>query len=110
MKKLFQNLRPLFLLILLNAVGMLLMLVKGVESPGDMAILCLAMCLLSFITYVLITLCSLGDSYLFIIISMISSVGIIMQSRINPSNGMRQMMLYLVGVIFFFAQSPYIYI
>ncbi len=102
MKKLFHNIRPLLLLILLNAVGMLLMLVKGAHSLGDMAIMCSAMCLLSFVTYALITLCSLGDSYLFIIISMLSSVGIIMQSRINPDNGIRQMALYLIGVVFFF--------
>ena len=102
MKRLFHNIKPLLLLILLNAIGMLLMLIKGVDSLGDMAIMCSAMCVLSLVTYALITLCSLGDSYLFIIISMLSSVGIIMQSRINADNGIRQMSLYLIGVIFFF--------
>ncbi len=102
MKKFFQNIRPLLLLLLLNVIGMLLMYIKGVDTLEDMAILCSAMCLLSIAMYAIITLFSLGDSYLFIIISMLSTVGIIMQSRINQDDGMRQMKLYLVGVAFFF--------
>lgn len=102
MKKLFHNIGPLLLLLLLNAIGMLLMYVKGVDTMEDMAVLCAAMCLLSLVMYAIITLFSLGDSYLFIIISMLSSVGIIMQSRIDQDNGIRQMKLYLVGVVFFF--------
>ncbi len=102
MKKLFHNIKPLLLLLALNAIGMLLMMIKGVDSLRDMAVLCSAMCGLSLVMYAIITLFSLGDSYLFIIISMLSSVGIIMQSRINQNNGMRQMALYLVGVLFFF--------
>lgn len=102
MQRLFHNIRPLLLLLLLNAIGMLLIMLKGIETAGDMAILCGVMCALSLVTYIVITLCSLGDSYLFIIISMLSSVGIIMQSRINSDNGMRQMILYLLGVVCFF--------
>ena len=102
MQRLFHNIKPLLLLLLLNAIGMLLVMLKGIETAGDMAILCGVMCALSLVTYIVITLCSLGDSYLFIIISMLSSVGIIMQSRINPDNGMRQMILYLLGVVCFF--------
>lgn len=103
MQKLLYNIRPLLLLLLLNAVGMLLIMLKGTQEVEDMALLCGIMCMLSLITYVVITLCNLGDTYLFIIISMLSSVGIIMQSRINPDNGIRQMVLYLLGVICFFA-------
>ena len=103
MQKLFYNIRPLLLLLLLNAVGMLLLLLKGTQAAENMAILCAVMCLINLVTYIVITLCKLGDAYLFIISSMLSSVGIIMQSRINPDNGMRQMVLYLLGVVFFFA-------
>lgn len=103
MQRIFHNIKPLLLLLLLNAVGMLLIMLKGIEAAEDMAILCGVMCLISLITYIVITLCGLGDSYLFIIISMLSSVGIIMQSRINTDNGIRQMVLYLIGVGCFFA-------
>ena len=83
MERLIRNIRPLLLLVLLNALGMLLLLVKGTDSAEDMALLCGIMCVVSIVAYVVITLCHLGDTYLFIIISMLSSVGVIMQSRIN---------------------------
>ncbi len=102
MKNFFRNIGPLLLLLLLNAVGLLLMNNKGVDTMEDMMVLCSAMCVLSIVMYAIIKLFSLGDSYLFIIISMLSSVGIIMQSRINQDNGIRQMKLYLAGVVFFF--------
>ena len=41
-------------------------------------------------------------SYLLLLISMLSSIGIIMQTRINSDNGIRQMMLYLAGVVCYF--------
>ncbi len=102
MKTFFRNIGPLLLLLLLNLTGMLLMYIRGIDSLEDMAILCTIMCALSIVMYAVIKIFSLGDSYLFIIISMLSSVGIIMQSRINQDNGIRQMKLYLIGVIFYF--------
>lgn len=102
MKKFFQSIRPLLLLITVNLLGMLLIMIHSGGTNEKMALLSLGMCLLSVAAYFLINLCSLGDSYLFVIISMLSSVGIIMQSRINPENGIRQMKLYLLGVVFFF--------
>ena len=79
MKTFFRNIGPLLLLLLLNLTGMLLMYIRGIDSLEDMAILCTIMCALSIVMYAVIKIFSLGDSYLFIIISMLSSVGIIMQ-------------------------------
>ncbi len=97
-----QSIRPLFLLIAVNLLGMFLIMLHEGVADQTMAMLSIGMCLLSIVAYILISLCHLGDGYLFIIISMLSSVGIIMQSRINPENGIRQMKLYLLGVGFFF--------
>jgi len=102
MERMIRNIRPLLLLVLLNSLGMLLLLVKGAESAEYMALLCGIMCAVSIAAYIIITLCHLGDTYLFIIISMLSSVGVIMQSRINGANGIRQTTLYLLGVACFF--------
>jgi len=97
-----QGFKPLLLLIAVNILGMILIMIKGEEAFGDMIQLCLVMCVLSVAAYALIYFCKLGDVYLFVIISMLSSVGIIMQSRIESANGIRQMKLYLLGVGFFF--------
>lgn len=102
MQRIFENIKPLLLLLLLNFLGVALIFLNGIQS-GDMVILCGIMCLISLATYIIITLCKLGDSYLFVIISMLCSIGIIMQTRIHPANGIRQMILYLGGVVCFFA-------
>ena len=97
-----QSIRPLFLLIAVNVLGMFLIMLHEGSADKTMAMLGVGMCILSIAAYILISLCHWGDGYLFIIISMLSSVGIIMQSRINPGNGIKQMKLYLLGVGFFF--------
>ena len=97
-----QSIRPLLLLIAVNLLGMFLIMIHEGVADKTMAILSIGMCLLSIAAYIFISLCRLGDGYLFIIISMLSSVGIIMQTRINQDNGIRQMKLYLLGVGFFF--------
>lgn len=102
MQRILHSLKPLILLVILNVLGMLLIMNSSIESTKDMAVLCSIMCVINIVIYVVITLCKLGDTYLFVIISMLSSVGIIMQARINSANGMRQMILYLIGVGFFF--------
>lgn len=97
-----QSIRPLLLLIAVNLLGMFLIMLHEGVADKTMAMLSIGMCFLSIAAYILISLCHLGDGYLFIIISMLSSVGIIMQTRINQGNGIRQMKLYLLGVGFFF--------
>lgn len=101
MQKLIRNIRPLLLLLLLNAIGLLIIMIKETSEAEGLAMYCGIMCAISIVIYVVITLCNLGDSYLFIIISMLSSVGIIMQSRLDTGNGMRQMVIYLIGVVCF---------
>ena len=103
MRKFIHSTSPLLLLLLVNALGLLLILIKDTHIISDMATLCGIMCLVNLVIYAVITFCKLGDSYLFLIISMLSTVGIIMQMRINSANGMRQMVLYLLGVVCFFA-------
>lgn len=102
MEKSNQQIKPLLLLIATNILGMLLIMLKSKEAFGDMIQLCTIMCVLSVSAHALICFCKMGDAYLFVIISMLSSVGIIMQTRIDPENGIRQMKLYLLGVGFFF--------
>ncbi len=101
MQKLLHNIKPLLLLLLLNIIGVAVIYLNGMQME-NMVILCGIMCVISIATYVIITLCDLGDPYLFVIVSLLCSIGIIMQIRIQPSNGMKQMVLYLGGVVCFF--------
>jgi len=101
MRNFLYNIKPLLLLIFLNLLGVFLVISNSSGDSRDVIILCSVMCAVSLIIYTVITLCHLGDAYLFVIISMLCSVGIIMQMRIKPDNGIRQMILYLAGVVCF---------
>ena len=101
MRNFLYSIRPLLLLILLNVLGVFLVISNSSGDPRNVIILCSVMCAVSLIIYTVITLCHLGDTYLFVIISMLCTVGIIMQMRIKPDNGIRQMVLYLAGVVCF---------
>ena len=102
MEKRMLSIKPLFLLIAANLLGMLIVIMNKDIQSENIVYLCVLMCVINVIAYLFISLCSLGDGYLFIIISMLSSIGIIMQTRINSDNGIRQMILYLAGVVCYF--------
>lgn len=103
MEKRIRSVRPLFYLVLINLLGMALIMLEEKKLDRNTVMLCAILCVLSIIVYIIIGLAELGDGYLFVIISMLSSIGVIMQMRIDETNGMRQMKLYLVGVLCFFA-------
>lgn len=102
MKNKLRTIRPLLFLILINIIGFMLIAINKKDTLGELSSLCLIMCVTNIVAYLFIYLFHLGDNYLFIIISMLSTIGIIIQSRINVQNGIRQMKLYLTGAVVFF--------
>ena len=98
-----QSIRPLFFLVLANLVGMFAVLMHNDASDENIVRLCVIMCGFNILAYIAINFFKLGDGYLFIITSMLSSVGVIMQTRINSQGGIRQMKLYLAGACVFFS-------
>ena len=103
MNKKTLDIRPLLLLFLLNALGIVVLIINKNEASHDIMVLSSIMCTVSIIAYVIIAKLKLGDPYLFIIVSMLSSVGIIMVSQLNSNAGKKQLVWYIVGVVAFFA-------
>ncbi len=106
MERKLRSITPLLLLIILNLTGMGVVIQKS-GGKGEMMSLCLGMCLLSLLVYLIINLCNLGDNYLYIIVAMLSSIGIIMLARIDlakkgTSFGLNNMKMFLIGVAVFF--------
>ncbi len=105
MKIQIRSIVPLLLLIALNMVGMNIIM-RISESSSELMILCIGMCVLSVAVYVLINVFALGDNYLYIIVALLASIGIIMLSRIdlygNTSFGIANMEMFLFGVVMFF--------
>lgn len=100
--KFLRSIKPLFFLVLANLTGMLAVLVHKNVSGENIVKLCLIMCGFNILAYAVISLFKLGDVYLFIITSMLATIGIIMQTRIKSEGGIRQMKLYLAGAFVFF--------
>lgn len=97
-----KSLWPLLYILLLNAVGAALLHLAGREMTQSTGILFLALCLVSVLTYTFVRVFSLGDSYLFLIIALLSSIGVIMQLRIKQAYGIRQMKFFLLGTLCYF--------
>ena len=94
--------RPISILMIINTMlfGLLYFLVR----PLDTFILIAGgiLTLMILFSYILIIKAKMGDEYLFLIISMLSSLGIIMIYRLDPEYGFRQIIWYGIGVVFYF--------
>ncbi len=98
-----RSVKPLFYIILLNAVGAALVSISGGALNPEALMLTGAICIVSVASYLAVTLANLGDPYLFLIISVLGSVGGIMQLRIKTAYGVRQLKWFLLGTACYFA-------
>ncbi len=102
------SVRPLVYIILLNAIGALLISITYGEFNTEALMLTGAICLISIASYLTVRFLSLGDPYLFLIISVLGSVGGIMQLRIKSQYGIRQLKWFLLGTAcYFLAMAAY---
>ena len=58
--------------------------------------------LLTFFSNIIVSKISSGDHYLFLIVSMLMSIGVIMIYRISPELGLKQLLWLTVGIVIFF--------
>ncbi len=97
-----RSMKPLFYIILLNAVGAALISISGGARSPEALVLTGAICVVSIICYTVVSFAGFGDPYLFLIISMLGSVGGIMQLRIRTAYGVRQLKWFLLGTACYF--------
>lgn len=101
MKKV-QRLMPLLLVLLTNLIGFGTLFFT-MDTVGDTAIYySAAVVLLVLFSYAIILFASFGDDYLFLIVSMIFTIGIIVLLRINTEAAMNQIEYFYIGMIGFF--------
>ncbi|MBF8983290.1 FtsW/RodA/SpoVE family cell cycle protein [Lutibacter sp. B2] len=102
MKKFLMNKMPQTLLVFVNILSMFLLYFY--KERFDKSILISVILLVATIyisNYILLKISS-GDHYLFLVVSMLSSIGIIMIYRLNPVYGFRQIIWFGVGIVFYF--------
>lgn len=90
--------KPAILLLLTNIMAFALLFFY--RTPLDVNILYIgvAVTALSAITYFAITYFHLGDEYLFLIVSMLITLGTLMLCRLDFSFGLKQILWYLISI------------
>ena len=98
---------PAYLLVLLNVLGFLLLYTA---NNFDNGVLYVGGGLLGLfvVVYSILVLCRMGDKFLFLIASMLISIGVLMLCRIDLYKGLKQIMWIGLGcVVFFMAYAVY---
>ncbi len=95
--------RPIYILIIVNLLFFILLSLH--VQPLDLSILIAGggVIVLMVTSYIIIVKKQMGDQYIFLIISMLTSLGIIMLYRLNSDYGLIQIKWYGLGIVLYFA-------
>lgn len=95
--------RPRNLLFLFELLAIVLLFVYDRENLDRFTIISgLSLILMIYISNFLLLRISTGDNYIFLITTMLLSIGVIMIYRINPALGMKQVIWIGIGILLFF--------
>ena len=95
--------RPRNLLFLLELMALVLLFVYDRENLDKFTIISgLSLILMIYISNFLLLRISTGDHYIFLITTMLLSIGVIMIYRINPVLGIKQLIWIGIGILMFF--------
>lgn len=83
------------------AIG-LLMLYKNLGEDRNTAIMASALIVLLYLSNILLKRITTGDNYIFMIVSMLVSIGAVMNFSIDPPTGLRQLMWTFMGIVVFY--------
>lgn len=97
------RLRPMMYLLLINLIGFVLLFLY--KTPHDFNILYAGAIILTVNigVYALMYVLDMGDVYMFLMVSILISIGIIMLIRIDTGYGYNQVFWFCIGIIVFLA-------
>lgn len=101
-KKLLGFKSPQGLLLIINILALLLLMTFNIELEKDIIFSAIALITTIFISSFVLYKISSGDTYIYLIVTMLISIGIIMIFRINPALGLKQVIWFGIGIIVFF--------
>lgn len=96
------NKSPLFLLLLINILAFTLFYFNNDKSNNTSMKILIGFIISVFILNFVLSKISLGDNYLFLLVSFLSSLGVIMIYRLDVSKGLRQVFFNGAGIFAFF--------
>ena len=101
-----KNRRPRDLLLVFELLAITLLFFLNKESEaldGSIIYLAVGLILIIYISNFVLGRITSGDNYIFLIVSMLLSIGIITAFRINPQNGLKQLIWALAGILLFYS-------
>lgn len=96
---------PRKLLLFFQILSLILLLLSGYEGGSfntNAALVVGVFIVINYLTNIYILKKVSGDSYIFLIVSMLMSIGIIIIYRIDPKLGLKQLIWTIIGVTIFF--------
>jgi len=101
-KKIFSYKIPQNLMVIMNTMALLLLYLYKDHLDSLVLISGLLLIFIIYMSNFILLKVSTGDHYIFLIISMLVSIGIIMIYRINPIYGFKQIVWFGLGIANFF--------
>lgn len=101
-KKITNKVSPQIYLLFINMLALLLLVAFNKEIETEIIYSVLIFILVIFLSSFTLYRISSGDSYIFLIVTMLISIGIIMIYRINSTFGFRQIIWFGIGIVVFF--------
>ncbi len=95
--------RPVIMLVLVNVLAFVLLYSYRMPPSANTLLIGASILTLSAATYLMISRNHLGDEYLFLIVSMLVTIGVAMLCRIKYALGIAQVGWYLIGICVFYA-------
>ncbi len=101
--KIFKQRKPRNLLLIFEILSILLLFTFNNNNIDRyIVILFLGLILIVYISNLVLGKVSSGDNYIFLIVSMLLSLGIITIYRLSPKLGLRQLIWVLAGILVFY--------
>lgn len=107
-RKLFSYRAPQNLIVTINLIGLFLVTLYNKSFDKITIGMALSIIIIIYLSNFILSKISSGDHYIFLIISMLMSIGIIILYRINPKIGAKQIVWFIIGIVAFF--SSYFFI
>ena len=92
---------PLYMVILMNILGFLLIFISN-DFQVNVLYVGLGFMALFILVYTVLILCRMGDKFLIMIVSMLTTISILMLCRIELEIGVKQIIWIALGCIVFF--------
>lgn len=103
MNKRILSRSPRNLLFFFQALGLLLLLIYKGKAIDKLTLATAGgLVLVIYLSNLLLTKITSGDNYIFLITTMLVSIGIIMIYRINEGLGIKQLLWISMGIVLFF--------